>query len=65
MSTSVLPMGCLVVNGLHLHIIHGQGMDVEGRAKSLNLNGYGPFAAEKRRLRICERRQGPQVQLRS
>ena len=64
-STSVLSVVRLVVNGLHLHTIHGQGMDAEGRAKSLNLNGHGLFAAEWRRLRICERRQVPQVQLRS
>ena len=45
-STSVLSVVRLVVNGLHLHTIHGQGMDAEGRAKSLNLNGHGLFAAD-------------------
>ena len=58
-STSVLSVVRLVVNGLHLHTIHGQGMDMEGRAKSLNLNGHGLFAADRRRLRICESRQAP------
>ena len=64
MSTSVLSVVYLVVNGLHLHTIHGQEMDVEGRAKSLNLSGHVPFAPELKQLRICEKRQGHQVQLR-